>query len=166
MGSAAGRWSKAKIYLLRKTKWRLWSGLVNVWTGIWLRWCGMTWKPSNVAELQQFCNDVWAKIPPRCCKRPTVSYCKRLISVAAAKSAVISFRGRSPFYMGHVGLDISPCNKKLCLKKDTWYPWLTFKLVWCSETFKSEKRARNGPNTFSHHCTERWLLILSTSPAN
>ncbi|KAK3535010.1 hypothetical protein QTP70_001966 [Hemibagrus guttatus] len=26
-------------------------------------------KPSNVAELQQFCKDEWAKIPPQCCNR-------------------------------------------------------------------------------------------------
>ncbi|KAI3370398.1 hypothetical protein L3Q82_025160 [Scortum barcoo] len=42
-------------------------------------------KPSNVAELQQFCKDEWdwAKIPPQRCKRLIASYCKRLIAVVA-----------------------------------------------------------------------------------
>ncbi|KAK3552156.1 hypothetical protein QTP86_003113 [Hemibagrus guttatus] len=31
-------------------------------------------KPSNVAELQQFCKDEWAKIPPQCCNRLIASY--------------------------------------------------------------------------------------------
>ncbi|KAK3509719.1 hypothetical protein QTP70_008457 [Hemibagrus guttatus] len=31
-------------------------------------------KPSNVAELQQFCKDEWAKIPPQRCNRLTASY--------------------------------------------------------------------------------------------
>ncbi len=30
-------------------------------------------KPSNVAELQQFCQDEWAKIPPQRCNRLIVS---------------------------------------------------------------------------------------------
>ncbi|KAK3556981.1 hypothetical protein QTP70_022323 [Hemibagrus guttatus] len=31
-------------------------------------------KPSNMAELQQFCKDEWAKIPPQRCKRLIASY--------------------------------------------------------------------------------------------
>ncbi|KAK3517541.1 hypothetical protein QTP70_012629 [Hemibagrus guttatus] len=42
-------------------------------------------KPSNVAELQQFCKDEWAKIPPQRCNRLIASYRKRLIAVVAAK---------------------------------------------------------------------------------
>ncbi|KAK3574546.1 hypothetical protein QTP86_009546 [Hemibagrus guttatus] len=42
-------------------------------------------KPSNVAELQQFCKDEWAKIPPQHCNRLIASYGKRLIAVVAAK---------------------------------------------------------------------------------
>ncbi|KAK3548201.1 hypothetical protein QTP70_005167 [Hemibagrus guttatus] len=42
-------------------------------------------KPSNVAELQQFCKDEWAKIPPQRCNRLSASYGKRLIAVVAAK---------------------------------------------------------------------------------
>ncbi|KAK3514798.1 hypothetical protein QTP70_032196, partial [Hemibagrus guttatus] len=42
-------------------------------------------KPSNVAELQQFCKDEWAKIPPQRCNRLIASYGKHLIAVVAAK---------------------------------------------------------------------------------
>uniref|UniRef100_A0A6I8RMZ2 SWI/SNF-related, matrix-associated, actin-dependent regulator of chromatin, subfamily a, member 1 n=1 Tax=Xenopus tropicalis TaxID=8364 RepID=A0A6I8RMZ2_XENTR len=41
-------------------------------------------KPSNKAELQQFCKDEWAKIPPERCKRLVASYRKRLIAVQGA----------------------------------------------------------------------------------
>ncbi len=42
-------------------------------------------KPSNVAELQQFCQDEWAKIPPQHCNRLIASYRKCLMAVVAAK---------------------------------------------------------------------------------
>ncbi|KAK3529891.1 hypothetical protein QTP86_007214 [Hemibagrus guttatus] len=48
-------------------------------------------KPSNVAELQQFCKDEWAKIPPQRCNRLIASYGKRLIAVVAAKSGPTSY---------------------------------------------------------------------------
>ncbi|KAK3562989.1 hypothetical protein QTP86_013253 [Hemibagrus guttatus] len=48
-------------------------------------------KPSNVAELQQFCKDEWAKIPPQCCNRLTASYRKRSIAVVAAKGGPTSY---------------------------------------------------------------------------
>ncbi|KAK3520859.1 hypothetical protein QTP70_034723 [Hemibagrus guttatus] len=48
-------------------------------------------KPSNVAELQQFCKDEWAKIPPQRCNRLLASYGKRLIAVVAAKSGPNSY---------------------------------------------------------------------------
>ncbi len=35
------------------------------------------WKPSNVAELNQFCKEELAKIPPQRCERLLASYCKR-----------------------------------------------------------------------------------------
>uniref|UniRef100_A0A3B3DJG5 Transposase n=1 Tax=Oryzias melastigma TaxID=30732 RepID=A0A3B3DJG5_ORYME len=47
-------------------------------------------KPSNKAELQQFCKDEWAKIPPERCKRLVASYRKRLIVVIAAKGGPTS----------------------------------------------------------------------------
>ncbi|KAK3533109.1 hypothetical protein QTP70_007310 [Hemibagrus guttatus] len=48
-------------------------------------------KPSDVAELQQFCKDEWAKIPPQCCNRLIASYRKRLIAVVAAKGGTTSY---------------------------------------------------------------------------
>ncbi|KAK3537631.1 hypothetical protein QTP70_017024 [Hemibagrus guttatus] len=48
-------------------------------------------KPSNVAELQQFCKDEWAKIPPQRCNRLNASYGKRLIAVVAAKGGPTSY---------------------------------------------------------------------------
>ncbi|KAK3552485.1 hypothetical protein QTP86_012155 [Hemibagrus guttatus] len=48
-------------------------------------------KPSNVAELQQFCKDEWAKIPPQCCNRLIASYRKCLIAVVAAKGGPTSY---------------------------------------------------------------------------
>ncbi len=48
-------------------------------------------KPSNVAELQQFCQDEWAKIPPQRCNRLIASYRKRLIAVVAAKGGPTSY---------------------------------------------------------------------------
>uniref|UniRef100_A0A8C1HQW0 Transposase n=1 Tax=Cyprinus carpio carpio TaxID=630221 RepID=A0A8C1HQW0_CYPCA len=49
-------------------------------------------KPSNVAELQQFCIDEWTKIPPQRCNRLIASYHKCLIAVvAAAKSCPTSY---------------------------------------------------------------------------
>ncbi|KAG2470219.1 TCB1 transposase, partial [Polypterus senegalus] len=47
--------------------------------------------PSNKAELQQFCKDEWAKIPPELCKRLIASYCKLLIAVIAAKGGPTSY---------------------------------------------------------------------------
>ncbi|KAK3569498.1 hypothetical protein QTP86_031670 [Hemibagrus guttatus] len=48
-------------------------------------------KPSNVDELQQFCKDEWAKIPPQRCNRLIASYGKRLIAVVAAKGGPTSY---------------------------------------------------------------------------
>ncbi|KAI4895768.1 hypothetical protein NFI96_024067, partial [Prochilodus magdalenae] len=42
-------------------------------------------KPTDVAELQQFCKDGVAKIPPQRCERLIASYRKCLIAVVAAK---------------------------------------------------------------------------------
>ncbi|KAK3540815.1 hypothetical protein QTP86_001963 [Hemibagrus guttatus] len=48
-------------------------------------------KPSNVAELQQFCKDERTKIPPQRCNRLIASYGKRLTAVAAAKGGPTSY---------------------------------------------------------------------------
>jgi len=44
-------------------------------------------KPSNVAELKQFCKEECAKIPPKRCERLIASYRKRLIAVVAATTS-------------------------------------------------------------------------------
>ncbi len=46
---------------------------------------GVMLKPSNVAELKQFCTEEWAKIPPQRCERLIASYRKRMIAVVAGK---------------------------------------------------------------------------------
>ena len=48
-------------------------------------------KPSNVAELKQFCKEEWAKIPPQRCERLIASYRKRLIAVVAAEGGTTSY---------------------------------------------------------------------------
>ncbi len=48
-------------------------------------------KPSNVAELLQFFQDEWAKMPPQRCNRLFASYRKRLIAVVAAKGGPTSY---------------------------------------------------------------------------
>ncbi len=48
-------------------------------------------KPSNVAELQQFCQYELAKIPPQHCNRLIASYRKRLMAVVAAKGGPTSY---------------------------------------------------------------------------
>ncbi len=48
-------------------------------------------KPSNVAELKQFCKEEWAKIPPQRCERLIASYRKRLIAFLAAKGGTTSY---------------------------------------------------------------------------
>ncbi len=48
-------------------------------------------KPSNVAELKQFCKEEWAKIHPQRCERLIASYRKHLIAVVAAKGGTTSY---------------------------------------------------------------------------
>ena len=47
-------------------------------------------KPSNVAELEQFCKE-WVKIPPQRCERLIASYRKCLIAVVAAGGGTTSY---------------------------------------------------------------------------
>ncbi len=49
------------------------------------------WKPSNVAELKQFCKEEWAKIPPQWCEELIASYHKCLIAVVAGKGGTTSY---------------------------------------------------------------------------
>ena len=42
------------------------------------------WKPTNVAELKQFCIQEWAKIPPQRCERLINNYRRYLVAVIGA----------------------------------------------------------------------------------
>ncbi len=60
-----------------------------------LRCCCMTLnsrKPSNVAELKQFCKEEGDKIPPQRCERLDASYRKCVIADVAAKGGKTSYR--------------------------------------------------------------------------
>lgn len=59
---------------------------------------GHTRKPANVAQLQQFCKDEWAKISPRCSKGLITSYRKHLIAVVPAKGGPTSYVGLDFFF--------------------------------------------------------------------
>ncbi len=49
-------------------------------------------KPSNVAELKQFCKEEGDKIPPQRCERLDASYRKCVIADVAAKGGKTSYR--------------------------------------------------------------------------
>ena len=48
-------------------------------------------KPTNIAELKQFCMDKLAKIPPQRCERLINNYRKCLVGVIAAKGGTTSY---------------------------------------------------------------------------
>ncbi len=54
------------------------------------------WNPSNGAELQQFCKEEWAKIPPQRHDRLISNYKKCLIAIVATKVQK-KFRGQLLF---------------------------------------------------------------------
>ncbi len=124
-------------------------------------------KPSNVAELKQFCKEEWAKIPPQWCERLIASYLKRLIEVVAAKG------GTTSYYLParHVWTVFS-LNKwnhyfKTAFCIYSGYLCVILKLVW-SESFKCDKYAtppppkkkkQEGAKTFSHHCIYIYIYI-------
>lgn len=58
---------------------------------------GACWKPSNVAEIQQFCIDEWARIPPQ-------DYCQLAATTAMTRlrmaQPVMGFTGQSLFHTG------------------------------------------------------------------
>lgn len=60
----------------------LWNGLKR---GVHSR------QPTNVAELKQFCEDEWSKIPPERCAGLIHSYQKHLIEVIAAKGGLTRY---------------------------------------------------------------------------
>ncbi len=48
-------------------------------------------KPSNMAELKQFCEEEWAKIVPQRCERLIARYRKHLIAIVAAKGGTTTY---------------------------------------------------------------------------
>jgi hypothetical protein len=47
--------------------------------------------PKNIAELKQFCQEEWSKIPPDCCAGLIHNYRKHLVEVIAAKGGSNSY---------------------------------------------------------------------------
>ncbi len=106
-------------------------------------------KPSNVAELQQFCQDEWAKF-----LHSAVTDSLQVIANAwwqllllRVAQPVIRFRGQALFHTGPCGFGFCfPFIIKNFIQKLhvvlTCYLWLIFKFVWWSETLKCDKHAK------------------------
>ncbi len=124
------------------------------------------WKPSNVAELKQFCKEEWAKIPPQRCERLIASYRKLQLLLQRVAQPVIRFRGQFVFHVGPGRFgQLFSLNKwnhyfKTAFCIYTGYICVIF-FFWWSESFKCDKYAKKnkqkkqeggGAKTFSHHC--------------
>ncbi|KAI4901647.1 hypothetical protein NFI96_012823 [Prochilodus magdalenae] len=93
-------------------------------------------KPANITELQQFCKDEWAKIPPQHRERLIASYRKHSIAVVAAKGGPTRFgptrfRGQTLFYTGpcvagraEVGVENALSREPGQLQQHRTYQWL------------------------------------------
>ncbi len=143
----------------RKTKWRLWSGLVKVLTWILLRCCGMTLKRRFMLENPR----MWlnynnsAKMSGPKFLHSAVTDSLQVIAntwwqllLLRVVQPVIRFRGQTLFHTGPCGFGFCfPFIKKnLNLKTACCvylcYLWLIFKFVWWSETLKKcDKHAKN-----------------------
>ncbi len=138
----------------RKTKWRLWSGLVKVLTWILLRCCGMTLKRwfmlENPPMWLNYNNS--AKMSGPKFLHSAVTDSLQVIANAwlqllllRVAQPVIRFRRQAFFHTG-------PCGFGFCfpfiIKKNSFkncmlcYLWLLFKFVWWSETLKCDKHAQ------------------------
>ncbi len=89
------------LWMAQVNKIKIWSaksksGLKSNWD-LWhdLKQSFHAWKPSNVAELKQFCKKEWAKIPPQRCERLIASFTNAWLQLLLQRVAqpVIRFRG-------------------------------------------------------------------------
>ncbi|KAF7640673.1 hypothetical protein LDENG_00023530 [Lucifuga dentata] len=83
----------SKINKMKVLEWPSQSPDLNPIEMLWhdLKQAVHACKPSNVAELKQFCKEEWAKITPQRCERLIASYRKRLTAVVAAKRGTTSY---------------------------------------------------------------------------
>ncbi len=82
---------KKKIKVLEWPSQRLDLNLIKM---LWhdLKQTFHAWKPSNVAELKQFCEEEWVKMHPQRRERLIGSYHKCLIAVVDAKGGTTSYQ--------------------------------------------------------------------------
>ncbi len=156
----------------RKTKWRLWSGLVKVLTWILLRCCGMTLKRRFMLENPpmwlNYKNSARMSGPKFLHSAVTDSLqvianaWLQLLLLRVAQP-VIRFRGQALSHTGPCGFGfcfpfiIKKLHSKTACCVYLCYLWL-FKFVWWSETLKCDKHAKKL--TFSHHCI--WTIMLKS----
>jgi hypothetical protein len=60
-----------------------------------------TGHPKNIAELEQFCEEDWSKIPPDRCAGLIHNYRKRLVEIIAAKGWSTSYKIQGFTYFSH-----------------------------------------------------------------
>ncbi len=124
-------------------------------------------KPSNVAELKQFCKEEWAKFLHSDVKDslPVIANAWLQLLPQRVAQPVIRFRGQLLFHVvpGRFG-QLFPLNKwnhhfKTAFCIYSGYLCVILKSVWWSESFKCDKYAKNkkikterGQKPFSRHC--------------
>lgn len=82
-----------KLKKLRVLEWPSQSPDLNPIEMLWhdLKRAIHTRQPKNIAELKQFCEEEWSKIPPGRCAGLICNYRKRLVEVIAAKGGSTSY---------------------------------------------------------------------------
>ena len=77
---------------LNRRKCAFWSPDLNPIEVLWhdIKRAVYTRHPKNIAELKQFCEEEWSKIPPDHCAGLIRNYRKRLVEIIAAKGGSTS----------------------------------------------------------------------------